>query len=246
MSFLDPIFRPLLALGPFWAVVIISLLVSLLITFVYKWMTDQHLMKSLKDEIKQHQEEMKKHSHDTAKVMEIQKKAMTTNMEYMKHSMKPTLVTMLPLLLILGWFNSNMVYAPIMPGEEFRIAAVFESGVTGSAVLEPVEGVEVINGNEQQIAENKAVWILKADKGSYFFEINYKDKKYPAEVLITDEQAYSEPVKTVNENGLESIKVNNEKLVVMNLLGWKLGWLGTYIIISLISSLALRKALGIN
>ena len=52
-SFLDPvlnaIFDPLLSLGPFWALLVISLIVSTLITLIYKWVTDQDLMKRLKD-----------------------------------------------------------------------------------------------------------------------------------------------------------------------------------------------------
>lgn len=99
-SLLNPIFGPLLKLPPLWAIIIISLVIAILITLVYKWMTDQHLMKSLKDDIKKFQKEMKELKHEPQKVMAIQKKAMQTNMKYMMHSMKPTLVTFLPIILI--------------------------------------------------------------------------------------------------------------------------------------------------
>ncbi len=51
-TILNPIMAPLLGLPPFWSILIISLVVALIITFVYKWMTDQHLMKALKEDIK--------------------------------------------------------------------------------------------------------------------------------------------------------------------------------------------------
>ena len=54
-NLLGPIFAPLLKLPIFWAILIIALFVSLIITFVYKWMTDQHLMKTLKEDIKSFQ-----------------------------------------------------------------------------------------------------------------------------------------------------------------------------------------------
>ena len=47
-SILNPIFAPLLKLPSFWSILIISLTIAVLITLVYKWMTDQHLMKTLK------------------------------------------------------------------------------------------------------------------------------------------------------------------------------------------------------
>ncbi|MFC1769138.1 EMC3/TMCO1 family protein, partial [Nanoarchaeota archaeon] len=92
-TLLDPIFNPLLALSPLWIMLILSFLVSALITLIYKFTTDQNLMKSLKEEIKEFQNEMKELKHDPSKMMEVQKKAMQTNMKYMMQSLKSTLFT---------------------------------------------------------------------------------------------------------------------------------------------------------
>jgi uncharacterized membrane protein (DUF106 family) len=91
-SLLDPVFGPLLNINPLWALIIIALVLATLITLVYRWMTDQHLMKSLKEEIKGFQNQMKELKHDPKKVMEVQKRAMETNMKYMMHSMKYNMV----------------------------------------------------------------------------------------------------------------------------------------------------------
>ncbi len=66
-SILNPIFSPLLNLPIFWAILIISLVIAVFITFVYKWMTDQHLMKTLKEEIKDFQKQMKEFKHEPKK-----------------------------------------------------------------------------------------------------------------------------------------------------------------------------------
>ena len=50
-TLLDPIMAPLLKLPVIWAVIIVSFFVALLITVVYKYITDQDMMKELKDEM---------------------------------------------------------------------------------------------------------------------------------------------------------------------------------------------------
>src|SRR3989338_8012870 len=131
MAFLDPVFSPLLRLNAAFVILSISFLLSLLITLIYKWMTDQAMMKSMKEDIKKHQAEMKKHKEDPKKMMEIQKKAMGKNMQYMMASLKPTLVTFIPLILIFGWLSNHYSYEPILPDTEFRITAFFADGAIG-------------------------------------------------------------------------------------------------------------------
>ena len=57
-SILNPLFAPLLKLPVFWSIFLIALGISVLITLVYKWMTDQHLMKTLKEDMKKFQKEI--------------------------------------------------------------------------------------------------------------------------------------------------------------------------------------------
>ncbi len=59
MSYLDFIFSPLLKYPSVYVIIGLSLGLSIMITFIYKWMTDQTLMKQLKQDIKKLQEQMK-------------------------------------------------------------------------------------------------------------------------------------------------------------------------------------------
>ncbi len=112
-SFFNAILGPLIAWSPLGAIIIVSFMLTGLITLVYKLMTDQELMKSLKAEIKGFQQEMKENKEDKDRMMELQKKAMQKNMAYMKHSMKPTLLTFVPVILIFGWLRTT--YEPFGP-----------------------------------------------------------------------------------------------------------------------------------
>lgn len=241
-SILNPILRPLLSLPSLWAILIISVVISVIVTLVYKWITDQNLMKTLKEDMKKFQQEMKEFRQDPKKVMEIQKKAMETNMKYMMHSMKPTLITFIPIILIFGWLNAHIAYEPIMPGQEFTTAAIFDKGVIGDITIKVPEEIQLLSDAEQQISDAKAEWLLKGEAGEYLLEYDYNNATYKKEVLITTERAYANPLQKVKNNNLKELTLSNEK--VRPLFG--LSWIWTYIIFSIVFSMILRKILKIH
>ena len=243
-NLLNPILNPLLGMHPIWTLLILSFLISLIITLIYKAMTDQDLMKQLKAETKEFQKEMKELKDHPEKMMKVQKKAMQTNMKYMGLSMKPTLVTFIPIIIIFGWMHSHLAYDPILPGQDFTVSANFKNS-EGNIELSVPEGLTIISDSTQTITNNVANWVLRGDLGEYVLEYTFEGAKYNQELLIADELAYKQPIKPVKNDKLKSLQINNEKLKVMNLFGWQLGWLGTYIIFSLIFSMSLRKMMNL-
>ena len=107
----DILFYPLVHYLPSQvSLILISFLITLLITLSYKWLSNQQAIKSLKDEIKLLQEELKKNKDDKDKFAEINKRAMSKNLELMKHSMKPTIFTFIPIILLFSWLR--VTYLP--------------------------------------------------------------------------------------------------------------------------------------
>ncbi|MBS3098194.1 DUF4199 family protein [Candidatus Woesearchaeota archaeon] len=253
MPILDPLFNPLLQLSAFWIVFIISFVVAVLIIVIYKFTTNQDLMKQLKEEMKSLQKEMKELRAHPEKMQEVQKKAMKTNMRYMSHSMRSTLITFIPIIIIFGWMNIHIAYDPLLPGQDFTTTVVFEKGAAGGITLKVPEGV-TLNGNATKYIEDSEVkWLLNGESGEYLLEYEFDNKVYIKEVLITNEQAYKPVIKgkkffggsdgnsLPKDSPLKMIKTDNKPKKVLNLFGWKIGWLGAYIIFSLIFSILLRK-----
>lgn len=243
---LDPVLGPLLRLGPLPAVLIISFLISLLITIVYKLATDQNLMKELKTELKELQAEMKSLKHDPQKAMEVQKKAMERNMKYMMHSLKPTLFTFIPLIIIFGWLNTHMAYIPITPGSEFVTVLHAEKGVHGNATLGVPPGMTILSDNPQEVVNETARWTVKADEeGTSSLSYDLFGKIYGKDIIVKANNGYKPPIVRVSDGIVDSLEVVHEKIVVVDLFGWKVGWLGSYIIFSLLFSMALRKVMKV-
>lgn len=245
-SMLNPIFAPLLKLPILWAIIIVALVIAVLITFVYKWMTDQHLMKTLKEDMKNFQKQMKEFKAEPKRVMELQKRAMETNMKYMMHSFKPTLITFIPLIIIFGWLNANLAFVPIMPDTEFTTTAIFDKETTGTISLVVPEQLQLITDSTPSIVDNQAQWKLKGPAGEYILEYVYNDQSYNKELLITEQQKYKQPLMKVKDSALNMIQTDHNKIKPLNLFGWKVGWLGTYIIFSIAFSMILRKILKLH
>ncbi|MBN2567125.1 TMCO1/EMC3 family protein [Candidatus Woesearchaeota archaeon] len=243
-SIMDPLLGWTLSLPPLVAILIVSLILSVFITLIYKYTTDQKMMKNLKESMKASQAEMRKHKDNPAKVMAMQKEAMEKNMKYMMSSFKSTFITMIPIILIFGWLNAHLAYEPIQPGAEFTTTMTFKNGVSGEAMLSAPDEVALLSDARQTIEDAKASWTLEGAAGRYLLEYAFGDKVYDKEVLI-DGDRYTAPVKQVKDTQVKEIRVGNEKLIVLDLLGWRIGWLGTYIIFSILFSMVMRKLLKV-
>ena len=243
-NILDPIFSPLLNFPTLLAIIILSFLISLIITIVYKYTTDQNLMKQLKEEVKEFQKEAKELKKEPDKAMAVQKKSMQTNMKYMMHSMKSTLYSILPIIIIFSWMNANFAYDPISAGKDFTTTVTFDDNVRGTIELSVPRGI-VIDGSEiKEVKDSEVKWVLNGGNGEYLLEYIFDGKKYNKEVLIS-ENKYREPVKRIGDKVIKLIEIDHEPKKPLNLFGWKIGWLGTYIIFSILFSIIIRKIIKV-
>ncbi len=254
-SLLNPILNPLLeSVGYIGSLFILVLIITLLITLIYKYTTNQSLMKDLKGELKSLQKQVKELKDQPQKAMEVQKKMMQTNSKYMMHSFKPMLFTFLPIIIFFGWMSAHLGYYPILPGEEFSVTMEFEEGVKGNVVLTSLpEGIRSVNGLSKVIRAEEATWILEGKEGLYLLTYEFDGITYSNKVLISNEKAYENPITKIKKNGVKSITVNNKKvkfisrIPLLKHIPWinGFGWLGTYILLSIIISIALRKIMKI-
>lgn len=233
----------------FWAILIISFVITLVITLVYKFTTDQKKMKKLKEDMKEYQKKIRTLSKENPqKAMGLQQEAMKHNMEYMKHSFKSTLYTFIPIIIIFGWLNAHMAYYPLLPDQPFKVDAYFAQGHAPTATLSSIPELEIIGNTTQDITDGKAEWELKGAAGEYKLTIDYNNEKYEKNIIITPERQYAQPEQSIPNSKLQKIVVGNEKIYPLgdiNLFGWKPNWLWAYIIFSIILSIIMRKVLQV-
>jgi len=92
---------------------IVAFTLTLLITLVYKFMTDQKALKSMKAEMKELRKDIKEFKEDPQKVMALQKKSMESSLKQMKMTLKPMIITFIPLIIMFGWLRGVYTDLPI-------------------------------------------------------------------------------------------------------------------------------------
>jgi len=251
-SLLDPLFSPLLVLPSWLAIFLVSAVISFFSTLAYKYLTDQVRMKRLKKELKSYQEKLKVLSKDDPqKAMVVQKEMMGKNMELMKQSFKPTLYTLLPLLIIFGWLNAHLAYEPLHPGVPFNVSVQMEKGFSGVVSLQAAPSslqVSTSTPASQSVVGGVASWTLKGSAGDYRLTFSSGNVSFSKEVILTDETGvYAPPLEKVSSRPFVSVRLGNEKirpLAGLPLVGG-FGWIGTYILMSMLLSILFRKLFGV-
>ena len=217
-----------------------SFLVSLGTSIVYKFTTDQRKMREMKAELKVLQSKLR--SGEDLK--QVNKRMWEVNGEYMSESLKPTIFTLVPVLLVFVWLGSFLAYDPILPGQEFTVTAFTAYNATMTSTPElTVLSTEKHPGN--------TTWMVKGAEGKYTVWIEAEGEQKPAEVLITSEQKYAPPViKFKKESKTEKIVISNSKTRPLgdnfSIFGYYPGWILTYVAFSLVFGLSLRKLMNLN
>ncbi len=254
MTFLDtifnPVFLPLLEMNVFVGIIILSALITLLVTLGYKYFSNQDEMKRLKERQKESQAQMKALRDKPEEMMKVQKEAMSVNFEYMKHSFKPMLITMLPVLIIFSWMAGHLSYEPIYPGDSYSVTAVFKEGLVGKAMISVGEGTEVLSAKEQEIKDGKVTWLLRSGKeGEYTIKVTQGTVEQSRNVFVSKELNVADALMVFSHSDIEQINVNYAKLRPLGdkavLFGWYPGWLAWYLIFSIVFSIGLRKVMKV-
>lgn len=245
-QFLTTIFGFLLSWNPLYAIISISFLISLVIVITYKFLTDQTEMKRLKETLKDHQKRMRDHKNDTQKMLSIQKEAMQTNMQYMAKSIKPTLITFLPILLIFGWLNGHFSYEPLMPNTPFNLTVEMKKGINGNVSIATPEGLQIIGPKNKQLENGKTTFELSGEAGEYLAALTFQNQTVDKHIILTTERKYAEITQSYEGETFKQATLGNKPLTLIHVFGFGLTWLWAYIISAILFSITLRTILRVH
>ncbi len=254
-SVLSPILDPLLtATGPFWTLLTVSVFVSFLSTIVYKYTTDQARLRRLKAEMKKFQKKIRKlQKEDPAKALQMQKKVLKTNGEYMKLSFKATLYTFLPLILFFGWLGASLALAPLGVGDEFSVEVSSSDYLNENVTLTLPQGISLLENQSLTKDISSASWSVRAmESGEFMFSwVTTRDDTITLPVIVSSSH---QKVVPLNQTEVLQAQINEyPRLLIFDgvfffkdvpwLSSW--GWLGAYLLFSLLFSFLTRRLLNV-
>ena len=239
-AFFDKTLGFMLTWDPLWAILLLSFVISLLIVIIYKYFTNQEEMKQFKDQLKEYQKQMKTEK-DTEKLLKLQKDAMSLNMKYMGKSMKPTLITFIPIILIFGWMSAHFAYEPLLPEQEFNLTVTTAKGIEGNVTITVPEGLEIIGEKTKEISDRTAAFTLKGTEGEYYATLASNGQEIDKKIIITTERRYATTPESYKSEVFKTVMLGNKTLKVF----WKLSWIWVYIISAILFSMGMRKVMNV-
>lgn len=105
---LNPTLGVLLNWNVYIGFVIIIAFISFVLTLAQKYFSDQEELRKLKQEQKILQEEMKKYRDHPEKLLELQKKQLEFLPKTFDLTLKPLIITSIPVLLLFMWFRDYL------------------------------------------------------------------------------------------------------------------------------------------
>lgn len=92
---------------PRTAIILIGFIISFFITLINFLVLDKDKMKAMRERQKELQEKLKQHKDDPAKAMEINKEMFSHMGENFRHSLKPMLITFIPIIVVFHWVRGE-------------------------------------------------------------------------------------------------------------------------------------------
>jgi uncharacterized membrane protein (DUF106 family) len=99
--------------NPRLSIIALSFLVTLFMTIVTYFMTDRVRMKEIKEKQKRLRKEIKQFKDNPQKMMELNKQMMEDMPEQLKHSFKPMIVTIIPIIILFSWLRATFAITAI-------------------------------------------------------------------------------------------------------------------------------------
>ncbi len=261
----DAFFSPFRALNPLWGLSIISFITGIIMLIIFRYTSNQEGIKEAKEKIKAHLLEVRLFKDDMGLMLNAQKNILKHNFTYMKYSVMPMLVMMIPVVLILIHLNFRFGYSPLKPGDDAIVVLNMNKGIdvngTEAKIIAPA-GIEV-ETPILRINEKKEVdWRIKAKKpGDFDLEFQIGGEKFHKNISVTDKLTmlstkrvasgffdliFNPAEKPLDQNSVvESIEIKYPP-TDLKVFGYKIHWLIIFFVLSIVFGFAFKGVFGVQ
>ena len=261
----DFLLFPFRGLAPIWGITFLSLLSGVLILLVYKAVSNQEAIKTLKKRIWGNFFGIYLFRDEPTQILKTQAHLLGSVFRYLGHSLRPLLVLIIPIILICIQMQLRYGHQNLRPGEEAIVSATLtppDGVLTNPVELRSSPGITV-QTPPLRIAElNEVDWKIKitaggkqtlnflTDSGDFarILDISPRiSRLYPT----TKRASFSALLEYPGEDFLpadlllNSVSINYPPAKI-NLFGIRLHWIIWYFILAMIFGFALKKPLRVE
>jgi uncharacterized membrane protein (DUF106 family) len=182
------LFLPLLGLGPWAGMAVVSLLTAVLMLFIFRLTSNQAGIKKVKNRIKAHLLEIRLYNDNFGVSLKAQGNILLANLRYVGYNLKPMLVMIVPLILILIQLNLWFGSSSLQPGQAAVLKMKLEKSrnpLEMKVSIQPTPNLLLETPPVRIEDEHEISWRLRArDKGKASLAITAGSYSFSKEVSI--------------------------------------------------------------
>ncbi len=263
-SLFDLFFWPFAGLNPMWGLTAISLVAGVAMLWIFGKTSNQTAIKSLKNRIRGNLLAVRLYQHDLGLVARLQGRLLLDTFKYMRYSMFPMLIMIVPVLIILVQMNYRFSVRPAEPGKSILVKmAVREAGgLDGALALETPEAVEVETPPVRVSALSEADWRIKPEEeGRHTLLFRMGDEEVEKEFIVGEGWGKISAIRTGKgffdsflwpgeptipaKSPVRSVEVRYQPLE-LSVFGFGVHWLVYFFIMSIVFGFAFKGVLKVE
>jgi len=260
----DVLVWPFKSLAPIWPILFISFVAGIVMLWIFGKVSNQDAIKRIRDRIRGNLIGVRLFQDDIGVLLRLQGTILIDTLRYMKHSLVPMLIMIVPVLLIMIQLNLRFSVRPLAPGETtvLKVRVRDASALRKGIALDASPGFTVETPPVRIPSEREVAWRIRAGKaGRYAVKVRLGDEVVEKELVVGGGWTSVSPLRTgggITQNLLypgekpllsslmiESVTVNYPDLDV-TVFGFVIHWLVLFFVLSIAFGFAFKGVLGVE
>jgi hypothetical protein len=163
----DALFTPFAALHPWVGLTVVSAVTGVVMLLIFGKTSNQKKIAETKDKLKAYVMEMWIFRNSTPVMFSALGRVLKNNAQYLRHSLRPVVFLIIPVLIIMVQLGIRYQNAPLMPGDKAVVSVKLRDGVVPSDTdlkLVAPKGVRVISPALRIDPKGEVQWEIRAEQ----------------------------------------------------------------------------------
>lgn len=259
----DFLLWPLRSLNPIWALTLVSCLSGLLMVWIFGKVSDQQTIRQVRDRIRGNLLGVRLYQHNIKVVLQLQGAILRDTLTYMKLSILPMLVLIVPVGLILAQLNLRFALRPLEAGHPALIKVKLRdaSYLKQDSHLQAPAAVHIETQGVRIEPQSEIAWRISAERlGYYSLKVVADGSEIEKALWVGEGWGAVSPIRTAHSGDLllypgeppidppgaiESVEVKYPPLT-LSLFGWNVHWLVFFLPVSILFGFLGKRFLGVE
>lgn len=259
----DVVFWPFRSADPIWALIVVSALTGVSMLWMFGRVSDQRAIRDVRERIRGNILGVRLYRHDVGVVARLQIAILRDIVTYVRYAILPTLVLLVPVVLILAQLNLRFESSPLPPDHPAVVKVTLEDGSSfeSSITLDAPAGIVVETPAVHVPSRREVAWRIRGTSpGSYALVIGVDGKALEKALTVGEDWGaisglrarslvtgllYPGELLLPPDDGIASIEVSYPALQ-LSVFDWPVHWLVVFLVVALATGFACKGMMGVE